>query len=139
MEGLSMTQSVRGRKSWKVEARTARLREDSNHASLTAPVVEIYRLGKPALRARSRLGSADMDTQDVVMTGGVVLDLLEENSVLRTDRLRFDSAKRRFLSDRPVVLERPGAVIRGQGCEADADLKEVRVFKQESAFRGGSK
>ncbi len=139
LEDFSMHQSVRGRKGWTMKARAAKLIEESNQAKLTEPMIEVYRLGQPALRARGARGTVDLATQDVVLSGAVVLDLLDEDSVLRTEELLFDAGKRQFRSERDVVLERPGAVIRGKGCEADAELREVRIFRQESTYTGGSR
>ncbi|MBI5624873.1 MAG: LPS export ABC transporter periplasmic protein LptC [Elusimicrobia bacterium] len=138
LEGFTMTRSKDGVPVWKLKARLAILREDTKKALLTEPVLEVQEEGKLVLRARALRGTAHIETHDVLLTGSAKLDFVQEDSVLETEELQFVPATRQFKSDRDVVLRRPGAVIRGTGCVAGADLSEVRVFNQRSVIQPGA-
>lgn len=132
LEEFTMSQSRRGKPAWRLSSRLAILNEDVGRIMLVEPRMEFYQEGRPASRVESLKGEADLETRDVQLSSSVVVTSLDEKSVLRTERLTYSNQRRKFFTDRPVVVKRPGAVLRGQGFEADSDLSRIRIFRQES-------
>ena len=136
IEGLSLSQSVAGEPAWTLRSRLARLHEDEKTASLDAPTMEFYRDGKAVSRVTALSGEVATDTHDVRLSSSVVLDSFDDHSILRTDRLLYSSQRARFHTESAVRIDRPGAVIRGEGMEATPDLSEIRIFRQRSEITG---
>lgn len=136
LEGLELRQSEAGRPSWRLKAELAVLREDQKRALLTAPSMEFLSKGKVVSRVTALAGEVATDTRDVRLSSSVVMDSLEDRSRLETEELVFDSAKKRFRTDREVLVRRPGGLLRGRGLEATPDLSEIRIYDQRTSFQG---
>ncbi len=139
LEDLTLSQSTLGRPSWRLEARKAVLEENSSQAALENPRMRFYKNGKPVSTLSALSGLVRMDTQDVRLSSSVVVTSLEDGSVLKTEELRYSSRGRKFLTEHPVHLARPGGEMRGRGLEASEDLSEIRVFDQRTVIEDGSK
>ncbi|MEK7857885.1 MAG: LPS export ABC transporter periplasmic protein LptC [Elusimicrobiota bacterium] len=136
LEGLSMSQSTRGAVDWSLKARSAVLREDAKLAELTEPRMEFLKNGKVVSRVSSLRGIVRTDTHDVVLSTGVVLDAIEDRSVLKTETLDYSSKTRLFTTQADILVTRPDGVLRGRGLEAKPDLSEIRIFNQQSVIKG---
>jgi LPS export ABC transporter protein LptC len=134
LEGLELRQSEGGRPSWALKAKLAVLREDQKKALLTSPSMEFLRGGKVVSRVTALSGEVTTDTRDVRLSSSVVMDSLEDRSRLFTEELVFDSARKRFRTERDVLVKRPGGELRGKGLEATPDLTEIRIFNQRTRF-----
>jgi LPS export ABC transporter protein LptC len=135
LEGLELRQSENGRPSWTLKARLAVLREDEKKAVLTAPTMEFLRKGKVVSRVTALEGEVATDTRDLRLSRSVVMDSLEDRSRMTTEELLFDSAKKRFRTDREVLVKRPEGTLKGRGLEAAPDLSEIRIFNQSTSFQ----
>jgi LPS export ABC transporter protein LptC len=132
IEGLTMSQTDHGRPGWTLRSRLALLREEENAATLEAPTMEFYTDGKVVSRVTSLVGEIATDTHDVHLSSSVVLDSIDDHSVLTTDKLIYSSKTRLFSTDSDVVVHRPQGVVYGRGMEATPDLSEIRIFHQHS-------
>ncbi len=127
-----MSRSESGVPSWKLVASSAVLHESRSEALLSSPFIELFKEGRLNSQVSSQSGLLHTDTQNVTLTGSVLVRSMEDHSTLKTDSLDYLSAKKQFVTDRPVLIERPGSVTRGVGMTASSDLSEVRVHHQES-------
>lgn len=139
IEGLTLSQSDRGRPAWTLRSRLALLREEQNDATLEAPIMEFYQDGRVSSRVTSLTGEIATDTHDVHLSSSVVLTSYEDHSVLTTDAMVYSSKAKRFRTDSDVVVHRPEGVVYGQGMEATPDLSEIRIFHQHSILSGKSR
>ncbi|MBI3288046.1 MAG: LPS export ABC transporter periplasmic protein LptC [Elusimicrobia bacterium] len=136
MEGLTLSQSEKGRPSWRLESRLAVLREDERRATLTEPVMQFYRAGRAVSRVTALSGDINTETHDVRLSSAVVLDSFEDRSHLTTTDLLYSSARKRFVTKAEITVQRPEGVLRGRGLEATPDLSEIRIFDQRSVLSG---
>lgn len=136
LDGLVLRQSEAGRPSWTLKARLAILREDQKKALLSEPSMEFLREGKVVSRVTALSGEVDTETRDVRLSQSVTLDSLDDRSRLSTEELVYSSARKRFRTDREVLVKRPDATLRGAGLEATPDLSEIRVFNQRTDIKG---
>lgn len=134
MIDFTMTQTAKGSRIWTLNSPRARLTLEGA-AVLEKPEVKFYRKGQHASTARSRTASVRGDGKDVAMVGDVVIFAPKDNTTLRTEHLNYDSKAERFRTDDAVVVERPDAVLRGRGLEADAALTDITIYKQETRIR----
>lgn len=134
LEDFSLRQTAHGKLSYLLKARLAVLRENDQEAALSDPRMELYQGGKVTVRVRGRSGHADLQTFNVHLASSVVLDLIEERSTMRTEELLYDEKRGVFHTQAPVILERPGATLRGRGFEADHRGTSARIFNQESVI-----
>lgn len=130
-----MSQFYRGSPSWELQAKTATLKDDARRAALTSPEIRFYKDKKPVSRVTALSGFIRLDTQDVRLSSSVVVTSAEDNSVLKTEELDYSSAKKRFVTDKEVVVRRPDGVLHGRGLEATPDLSEIRIFNQSSVIK----
>lgn len=139
MEGLTLSQSEKGRPSWTLKSSRALLREDSKIAQLTLPVMEFYKNGKAVSRVTALGGEVETDTNDVRLSSSVVLDSFEDKSHLTTTELLYNSKRGRFTTTADILVTRPEGVLRGKGLEAKPDLSEIRIFDQRSVLSGAQR
>lgn len=130
LEGFSLRQSKQGSLSWSLSARIALLHENSRQVSITEPRLEFYNDSKLAARGESLRGLTDLGTSDVVLSSAVKVSSLRDGAVLTTDSLTYLSKNKQFTTESPVVLRRPGVILRGRGLRANHDLSEVRIRNQ---------
>ncbi len=131
---LSMTQTTAGHRSWALRSPSATLSLDGS-SRLDRPVMEFYRDGKHASTAEARFADVPSGTQNVSLSGGVVIRSQSEKSVLRTEDMDYSAAEAKFRTDGAVVVEREGAVLRGRGLVADSALSEIRIRHQETRIQ----
>lgn len=136
MEGLTLSQSEKGRQAWTLKAPRALLREESKTATLTEPVMEFYERGKKVSRVTALSGEVSTETRDVHLSSSVVLDSYEDKSRLTTTELLYDSKKERFTTTADILVVRPEGTLKGRGLEAKPDLSEIRIFNQKSVLSG---
>jgi LPS export ABC transporter protein LptC len=136
MEGLTLSQSEKGRSSWTLKSRRALLREESKTATLEEPVMEFYERGKKVSRVTALSGEVSTETRDVRLSSSVVLDSYEDKSRLTTTELLYDSKKKKFTTTAEIQVSRPEGRLLGRGLEATPDLSEIRIFNQKSTLSG---
>ena len=137
MEDFVLDQRVRGVHVWELSARTAVLHEEAGDALLTAPRMRFFRDGRVVSRVSSLTGKVLVATHDVFLSSSVVLDAVEDRSVLETDSLTYSAKRDRFLTDAEVRVRRPEGRLRGRGLEAKPDLSEIRIFNQRAEVKEG--
>lgn len=136
MEDFSLSASSRGRPAWSVEARFAFLDEGSQRVFLKEPRLSFFKDGRLFSQAKSKTGAADLSSREVFLSSSVVVDSIEANAKLETESLVYFDKIKKFKTENLVALSRPGAVMRGRGLEANADLSELRIYNQESEVSG---
>lgn len=139
MEGLTLSQSVKGSPAWTLKSARAVLREDAKLAVLTEPVMEFYKKGKAISRVTALSGEVDTESHGVRLSSSVVLDSFDDHSRLTTTDLFYDSTRDRFTTAADILVKRPEGVLRGRGLEAKPDLSEIRIFNQSSTLSGKSR
>lgn len=137
MEEFSMTQTRSGRLAWRLKAKLAIIKEKAHRAKLDEPRIEFFEDGKIVSRVRAVYGVAHLDTHDVILSTSVVLTAIEDGSVLMTERLSYSDKRNLLFTKLPIVLKRPGTLLRGRGFEADPGLNEIRIFNQETVIGAG--
>ncbi|MFA6092975.1 MAG: LPS export ABC transporter periplasmic protein LptC [Elusimicrobiota bacterium] len=134
IEDFSMTQTSSGRKVWSLAAPRAQLLSGGG-AKLLTPRIELFRDGTKTSTAEAQEAYVRDGSQDLLLTGDVVLRSPQEKTTLRTPRLEYRSKEARFHTDEAVVIERPGASMKGRGLDADSALSEIRIHHMESKLR----
>jgi len=137
LEDFTLRQSQHGVALWELQARYAVLREDAGEAQLFEPRMQFFRDGAVASRLRSVSGRVLIDTHDVILSTGVVLEALLERSMLFTDSLSYSSKKDLLSTDSEVRVQRPEGRLLGRGLQAKPDLSEIRIFNQRSVVEKG--
>lgn len=137
LAGLTLSQTYQGQKVWDLAGGEAALTDEESRASVRGPRMTFYRDGKPASTLVAQAGEFGLKSRDVLLSSSVVVTSLDDHSVLKTEELRFLADRRKFFTDKEVLVDRPGAKLRGSGLEATPDLSEIRVFNQRSIIEKG--
>jgi LPS export ABC transporter protein LptC len=137
MEDFVLDQTVGGVQVWELAARSAVLHEEAGHAVLDQPRMRFFRGGRVVSRVSSVTGKVMVATHDVFLSTSVVLEALEDRSVLETDAMTYSAKRDRFLTDAEVLVKRPEGRLRGRGLEARPDLSEIRIFNQRAEVKEG--
>ena len=127
-----MSQSNSGSPSWELASEYASLIEGDKMAQLKEPRLSFYKKNKRVSTLEARSGLLRTDTQDVVLSSGVVVVSLEDQTRLETEQLIYSSEKKKFYTEQAVLVKRPGGRLRGKGMEASPDLTDIRIFNQRT-------
>ena len=135
MEDFVLDQTVRGAQVWELVARSAVLHEEAGYANLAEPHMRFFRDGRVASRVSALTGKVLVATHDVFLSSSVVLEAIDDRSVLETDAMTYSARRDRFLTDSEVRVQRPDGRLRGRGLVAKPDLSEIRIFNQRAEVR----
>lgn len=134
LEGVRLSQSILGSPSWELQARSAALEQGDSIAVLTTPKISFFKNKRKVSTVSSVMGLLRTDTYDVMLSTRVIVHSLDEHSTLATEELRYSSRRKKFLTDRDVLVKRPGGILRGRGLEASPDLSDIRIFNQRTVM-----
>lgn len=134
MHDFTMTQTVERRTLWKLSAPIARIALDGA-SELDNPVVEFYREGSHASTANADRAAVSPGSTQVHLEGDVVIKAHREKVTLKTEKLDYRADKDRIRTEEDVLIERPGATVRGKGMEADSALNDITIFKQRTVIQ----
>jgi LPS export ABC transporter protein LptC len=135
LEDFSMSQTTLGSPAWELHARSAILTEGDTKAQLQSPDLVFFKNHRKVSTLVAKAGFVRTDTYDVTLTSAVVVHSLDDDSTLMTEELRYSSQRKLFVTDKDVLVKRPGGVLRGTGLEATPDLSDIRVFKQQTRLK----
>ena len=127
--GFSLTRSRAGAVEWQLDSPRAVFNE------VETPVIGLFKAGRKDTTARALRGEIDLSTQDMDLSGSVVVVNRSDRITLKTDQLRFISSAKEFRTDQPVEIDRPEGVMRGRGLTASQDLSTIHVMHQETRTR----
>lgn len=139
MEGMTLSQSEKGRPAWTLKSKHALLREDDKRAILTEPEMEFYKDGKAISRVTALSGEVETESQDVKLSSSVVMDSFDDKSRLTTTELFYNAKRGLFTTPAEILIKRPEGVLRGKGLEATPDLSVIRIFNQSSTLSGAKR
>jgi LPS export ABC transporter protein LptC len=134
LEGVEMSQSTLGKPAWSLKAAAATLENGDAVALLEKPEVRFFKDKKQVSTVSADSGVIETDTHDVTLSTNVVVHSVEDRTTLKTSQLVYSSAKKKFLTDREVEVNRPGGSLHGKGLEASPDLTDIRIFNQRTVL-----
>lgn len=136
MEGMTLSQSEKGKPAWTLKSRTAILREDDKRALLESPEMVFFKDGRPISRVTALSGEVETESSDVKLSSSVAMISYEDKSHLTTSELFYNSKRGLFTTPADILIKRPEGVLRGKGLEATPDLSTIRIFNQSSTLSG---
>ncbi|MFH1618343.1 MAG: LPS export ABC transporter periplasmic protein LptC [bacterium] len=134
MSGLTMRAMNRGFYTWDLTSDFAVLAEAESKARLTNPKINFHRQGKIVSRVSALRGTLFTATKDMELRDNVVVNAVEDESVLKGKTLYFTSATDKIWSRDSVTLYQQGSVVKGKGFFANPDLSEIVIEKQKTIF-----
>ena len=139
LEDFTLRQSRQGNPLWALKSQSAVLREDERVVILAGPSMEFLKAGRVVSRVRALTGRALTDTHDVRLSGSVVLEAIDDRSVLSTEYLDYSSKAGLFTTDAEITVRRPEGVLHGRGLKATPDLSEISIYNQSAKVLGGAR
>ena len=117
---------------WEVQADLAKYMKKDNLALFEHVRIRLLRTDGDTYLLTGDRARLRTDTRDLELTGHVTL-VTHRGETVRTDRLRYDHAGRKILTDDPVTLE--GRGMRGQGVGMKISLadRDLRLFSKVKA------
>jgi LPS export ABC transporter protein LptC len=103
--------------------------EDSRTTLLDSGVhVDFFdEFGKHSSVLTSRSGSVDEATNNLTAVGNVVV-ISDSGVVVKTEKMKWDNARQRILSDEFVRITSPKEQLQGRGFESDQNLRNYKIF-----------
>ncbi|MGE5315763.1 MAG: LPS export ABC transporter periplasmic protein LptC [Acidobacteriota bacterium] len=83
--------------------------------------------GRHSTVLTSQKGSVDESTNNLEAVGNVVVRS-DSGVVVRTEKMRWDNARQRILSDEFVRITSPTEQLQGRGFESDQNLRNYKIF-----------
>jgi LPS export ABC transporter protein LptC len=84
-------------------------------------------LGRHSSVLTSRAGTVDEATNNLEAMGNVVVTS-DSGTTVRTERMKWDNARQRILSDDFVRITTPKEKLQGHGFESDQNLRNYKIF-----------
>ncbi|MGH7352070.1 MAG: LPS export ABC transporter periplasmic protein LptC [Candidatus Methylomirabilales bacterium] len=129
IERFRITETLKGKRLWDVEADRAEIFEERGIAVLTRVVhpvqITIYR-GEERLICFADKAVVDLKTKDLQLNGRVRCEWSQGTRIF-SESLKWSAGSRRITTDAPVVIEKAGVQIRGKGMEADTVLERMII------------
>lgn len=129
IERFRITETLKGKRLWDVEADKAEVFEGRGIAVLTRVVhpvqITIYR-GEERVVCVADKAVVDLKTKDVQLTGRVRCESSQGPRIF-SESLQWSAGHRRITTAAPVVIEKAGVQIRGRGMEADTVLERMII------------
>lgn len=127
IEKFSMTDRRAGKKLWELIADKAQIFEDGGVVFLEKPLVHFYEEGKKSSTVSAESGKVNRQDKLMELWGDVVINSLEDKTVIKTERMFYDTGDERIFSEEAVEITRPGMVTRGVGFESDVGLNVIEI------------
>jgi len=138
MIGVTHNVTTEGVRQAVVRADTALFYEQASEVDFRQVHVVLFETtGREAANLTAASGRVNMRTEAMVARGNVVLITTEAGRRIETEELHYDPQSNRIWSDVPTVLYENGNVIRGDGFEADAELKNITLRRPRGQVQGG--
>ncbi|HLP16249.1 MAG TPA: LPS export ABC transporter periplasmic protein LptC [Bacteroidota bacterium] len=83
--------------------------------------------GRHSSTLTSRAGSVDESTNNLEASGNVVVTS-DSGVTVRTEKMKWDNARQRILSDEFVRITSPKEQLQGRGFESDQNLRNYKIF-----------
>jgi len=118
---------------WEIQAALAKYVKKENVALFERIRIQLLRSDGGTYLLTGDRARLRTDTRDLELTGHVTL-VTHRGETVQTDRLRYDHAGRRILTDDPVTLEGRGIRVQGVGMKislADRDLRLTSKVRAE--------
>lgn len=133
IEKFSMVETVAGKKQWELEAAQAHIYDTEKRTKLEKLKVRFYKEEKPSSLLMAEEGEINAETGDMQAYGNVVFVSEEEQTKVETDRLFWDSHKKKITTDAFVKKTGPRDIVTGYGLEAEPDLSQVLIKREVKA------
>jgi LPS export ABC transporter protein LptC len=135
VEGFKLTESVKGKKIYHLQAEKAYLYEALDKIEVTKPEIIFFdEDGKEFSNLTAQDGSVNNKTSDLIARNEVVVKTAD-STYLYTDSLVWLNAKQIVTTDAWVKINSQQGDIEGQGLISDAGLKKIEI---KSAVKGKS-
>lgn len=135
LQGLTMVESLAGKRKWDLTAKTAVLHEAEERIDVETPYVKIQENGRDVTRMRADRGRYHTASRDMEMLGHVVAESLKERSTLYTEQLHFDGSGGKMWTEKAVRIVRADGNVQGTGLEATPDLSEITIKHQTGKMK----
>lgn len=132
IQSIRMVENQGGRTEWELEAESSETFQKENLTILKNVKAKFYPEGHPVVYVKGREGRLWTETKNMIIRGDVVVQS-DGGYALKTEELRYDSAKRRVDTDEPIELSQQGLTVRGVGLTANIDGKTLTVRREVKA------
>ena len=122
-----------GSKKWDLNASSAQMNLDDK-INLSNPKGVLYEDGRPAIELNSNKGTFNKSKKNIILNDNVVVEHKLQNSVLKTDSLKWESETSLLKTDDPIRITREDTLVTGKEFEFDKD-REVGIIKKDVKIR----
>ncbi|MFB0528185.1 MAG: LPS export ABC transporter periplasmic protein LptC [bacterium] len=129
IENFTLTHTNQGEKEWELEADRAEIYKTKGKTIVQKLKIKFYDQGKVTAILTAREGELRSPSGDMEVRGDVVVTSEEEGITLRTESLKWDTQRKKIVTDDFVRQEKGDTIITGQGLESDPELGKVVIKK----------
>ena len=126
-EGVVMQETVSGAPSWKLKATSANF-YDNKDVTMENPVITFNKDQKNEAILASKHGS--FKGEIITFWGSVMLRVKDENLLLTTEKLFYNTETKIAWTNVPFTLKRNGITIKGKALKASDGFSNIEIFKQ---------
>jgi len=130
---LVISESIYGKPSWILRAKTAKILPDGTTIKLQLPEINLFdEKGQNNSTVTADNGSIKTTEGSSILEGSVLVDAKTENMILSTKKLYFDSKKKKIWTNENIVIHKGKTIVTGRGFTSNSDFTEIEINKQET-------
>jgi LPS export ABC transporter protein LptC len=132
---FTIVEAISGKNEWELVAEKADIYSRGSNAKLYKIRIKFYNNEEQLVSTlTAEEGVANLDNNDIFVKGNVVVVSKDNNSVLTTESMRWDSTTRKVLSDDFVRQENDKMIVTGYGLEVDSNMDKI-IIKRKVKIR----
>lgn len=129
IENFTLTHTNQGEKEWELEADRAEIYKREGRTIVQKLKIKFYDQGKITSILTAREGELRSPSGDMEVRGDVVVTSEKEGITLKTESLKWDTQRKKIVTDDFVRQEKGDTIITGQGLESDPELEKIVIKK----------
>lgn len=129
IENFTLTHTNQGEKEWELEADRAEIYKKEGKTIVQKLKIRFYDQGEITSILTAREGELRSPSGDMEVRGDVVVTSEREGITLKTESLKWDTQRKKIVTDDFVRQEKGDTIITGQGLESDPELEKIVIKK----------
>ncbi len=130
IEGFTLVETENGKKQWALTAQRASNYEKQKTVNIEVVKIDFFRENEELYSTLTSDRGTISTTSNDMEAQGHVLVVSKDGAKLETERLRWDNARQKIMSEDSVRITRGKTVMTGVGLESDPSLAHV-VIKEK--------
>lgn len=120
---------------WTLFSNLTTISENEDKMHFLKPKLKFFRQNKIVSVITSDIGNLDMKNKNTQLIGNVVVISKDKGTVLKTQKLKYDSSINKILTEEKVLIYDKNTIIKAEEFKANPDLTEIELKDHETVIK----